>query len=91
MSATYEGFANSATFLTARYLKEDLAICQRIQSIQRHARLRADTMELAVAAVKVRKANVEDHLICGVVGNILYLDSWATGKINWHQIAKVFH
>ena len=91
MSITNEGLANTATTLAVRYLKEDPSTCQRIQSMQRHAPLRADTMELAVATVKVRKADIEDHLICGVVGNTLYLDSWADGNINWQEVATAFH
>lgn len=89
MSENHEGFTNSATCLAVRYLKEGMS--QRIQSMRRRVPLRADTIELVVAATKVRKADVEDHLICGVVGNTLYLDSWAEGNVDWQEVAKAFH
>ena len=88
--SNYEGWSNSATYLAAQYLLRSSSVYEKIKSILGRCVLLADTMSVVVAAVKVRKQDFEDGLICGVVGNILYLDSWAEGSVNWQEIVDVY-
>lgn len=87
MPKKYEGWSNSATYLAAFYMRQEAAVYNRIASMMTRVAMTAETMACVMASVVVRKKDVEDDMICGVVGNILYLDSWAEGSVNWQEIA----
>jgi len=90
MTERYEGWTNSATYLAAFYLRQSAEVYQRIIKMITRAPLNAETMSVVMARVVIRKPDVEDDLIVGVIDNILFLDSWAEGEINWQEIANIY-
>ena len=43
-----------------------------------------------MAKVVIRKPH-EDEMVIGAIDNVLFLDSWAEGSINWQEIAEMYN
>lgn len=82
--ADYQGWSNSATFLTNQYVQQEGQLHTQIAALHKAGVLTANTLQ-TIAPVKV---NTDDEADCGYVKGVLYLDAWAEGDVNWDEMVE---
>jgi len=90
MSSTYEGWTNSATYLAMLYINQEAVLYKRITAMITQSALTAQYVASMISRVVVQN-NDDDDSVSGMVGNVLYLNSWAEGDVNWQEIADTFN
>lgn len=80
--ADYQGWRNSATFLTNQYLQQEASLYEQIVALHQAGVLTEHTLR-NVAPIKV---NQDEEAACGYIRGTVYLDSWAEGEVCWAEM-----
>lgn len=91
----YQGWTNSATFLTNQYLLQERVpyeiLCKEIEGgadFQDAQFKRLVTQKCGLKVEKNKTEEMDEEKGCGLVGKTIRLDSWAEGEVNWDEIGK---
>lgn len=80
----YQGWTNSATFLTNQYIQQEATLHAHIVALHQAGVLTPSTLRAATSV----KVNVDEDAECGYVKGVVYLDAWAEGDINWVEMVE---
>lgn len=88
MVEPYMGWPNSATYLASLYLFQEPKIHEKVIALLKRAALTEQTM--AGVVEKVQVVNKGEDVPTGVRNDVLVLDCWAEGDIQWQAVADMF-